>query len=254
MNIFILVPLILLNGVSLVSERIRVKLGLLVGRPPQGKALYTYVVLPKGESVDALETSLPHEVYPEMFTVNQNGVARFLKGPYLVKYIRKDSPSPQGGFIHQAVIQEVVKRVDFSNNNVYNALKEVDDQADYSEIESDRIDASWLANLSRSVGAGAQMPKRFLATQVVFNVEKDNELIPVIVNLAEAYLFLQDNAGLIKSIVILPKFKTAFIETADAIDYDDFRLDVVARLSQSVDAFYRDYYRSTTYTATAEEE
>jgi len=224
----------------------KIRTGLLVGRPPLGKASYEYIIIPKEEKdVDALVTTLPPSILKQMFVVNSTGVAGFLPGFYVVPYRRYDVPSVSGGWLHKAVIVEdggEFKPVIVDINDPVNSLSKIDEVL-YDEFTNPpEIGAKFLRQLARTTGAGTGAPKRFLATQVAVVVKDENRNLhqPVVVSLAECYLFLQENPSFIKGVAILSSYQLPII-IGSAVSFDIFKTEIVDRLEYNIRAFRADY-------------
>jgi len=211
--------------------------GILVVRPELGKSLVEYIVIPDREDIDAAMTTPPQQVLADAYTVNTSGVAKFLRRFYLVEAEWFAVPGPSG-VLHKARVRSVSAVIEPS----VEGLHELDDSVEYHEFsEPPEIDETFIIELSRVTGAGSTLPKRVLATSVVLDVE---DVGPVLVNLMEAWLWMEENPSRLRGIAVLPRYRYAVV-FADKVSKEEFMEDVVKRVARSVRAFSTVYRRAS---------
>ena len=235
------------------------KLGLLVGRPPFATASYEYLVIPTegSDDVDALTADLPQEVLRQRIVFNTRGALTFLPGLYRVRYRRVDVVSRSGGWLHRATELEPVdggyKPVIISPESPVESGKSVDSAAEYYEYEEPpAVDEALLRQLAKATGAGVKYPKRLLATQVATIVKRGEEKHSLVMSIAEAWLWLQDNPAVVRGVLLLPSYKFAVL-VAEPVDYEEFREEVLLQASASIKAFNHAYRMSVAFGGEEEE-
>ena len=218
------------------------------------KAIYEYIVIPKDrEDIDVLETSLTPEMMNERYIINTRGAIEFLKYLYKVEYQWKRTVSPNGP-IDRAYLTGAYEAVPVDIDNPEESLKKVDESVSYHRFEEPPlIDSDFLTNLSRTVGTGANLPKRFLATQLATVVEEDGKKVPLVINIVEAYLWMQENPAKLRGIAILPHYKLAVI-VADPMTKEELKSEILGRLNASLATFRNDYMRAGIVASGEEEE
>ena len=223
--------------------------GLFTARPSLGKSTVDFLIIPKTDQIDALMSS-PH---PDMdlFAINSRRVTKFLKHFYYVKYTYKVEPR-QTGVIYKASITETTKiPVNFENPE---KTFEGHTKAEwYPFEETPEVDEQFIMDLSRATGAGTALPKRLYGTAVAIPVKKEEETIPIILNIAEAFLYMQDNPDSIRGVLILPEYKYAVI-ILDEMSFDDLIDEILDNTTTSIRTFRTTINRTATLLAGAEEE
>lgn len=227
--------------------------GILVGRPTISKASYEYVIIPDRPDIDVLVTTLPTEIMGERYVINTRMITEFLRGIYLVDYqwYRKPvSNSASGGFIDKGVITKVHGRFDIDIDNPLESLKKIDSTAGYNEVHDVvSVDMNFIRGVVMSASAvTTDVPKRSLSTQVATRVKDDGT--PILLNIAEAYLYLRENPGLVRGVGVLRKYKLPIL-VIDEVSLNDLKEKIVYNMNAAILAFYNEY--SSPQSATSEE-
>lgn len=227
------------------------KTGILVGRMVLSRSGYEYLVIAPEDDVDAYTTTPPAGVLSDMITINRKGIAKFLPALYRVRFRFRIQPTPSGT-IYKAVVTGYEK-VPVTPATAEQDLKKVDEETEYHEFEEPpEINEEFLATLSKSSG-GSAFPKRFYSTMIVTELEQDGQKQPVILNMVEAFLWLQDNPGKLKGVALMKRYKLAVL-VADSVTRDELVDDIVERVSLSVQAFHNMYNRVPAVTGGEQEE
>lgn len=228
-------------------------LGLLVGKLSMSKSIYEYVVIPNRDDIDAMEATPPSAIMKERYVVNTRGVADFLKGLYLVEYKWRRSVT-QNGPLDKAYISNKYQFYPVDINNPLDSVRGIDPDASYHIFEEPPIiDSDFLTNLSRSVGTGANLPKRFLSSQMATVVEDGDKKIPLLINIIESYIWMQENPSKLRGVIIIPSYKIAVI-VADPITKEELKDEILSRINASLSAFRNDYMRAGILSTGEEEE
>lgn len=229
--------------------------GILIGRPTISKASYEYVIIPRDRTdIDVLVTTLPTEIMGERYIINTRMIAEFLKGIYVVDYqwYRKpvSNTAGLGGFIDKGVITKVHGRFEIDIDNPLESMRKIDDTAGYSEIHDVvSFDMNFVRGVVMSASAvTTDVPKRSLSAQVATRVKEDNT--PILLNIAEAYLYLRENPGMVRGVGVLRRYKLPIL-VIDEIPLESLREKIVYNMNASIIAFYNEYSSSQ---ATATEE
>lgn len=213
--------------------------GILVGRPGQGKHVYNWAVIPKNSQLDVLETELPTELYGDMYTVNSRRARKIMRSLTLVEYVRRDVPSVRAGYISYADVTGIKNKIPvtevLSNPEL---VKSIDSMTEVITFEEDvDVDEKFILDLTNTLGTGAKLSRRFYSTQVMFEVESEKGKIGLMMPFQEMFVFLQDNPGLIKQLIVMPTYHFGILTLSDPIDEEIFKSDVLDAVTQSLTAF-----------------
>ena len=221
--------------------------GILVGRPTLSKTVYEYLIIPRRDDVDTYTTTLPPDVMSEMYTVNTRGVVKLLKHMYLVEFRWRAFPTVAGGVLYKATVTSA-RRVEVDLQDPAGSLRQVDQDVEYHAFkEPPVIDEKFIASLSRSSGAGIGSPKRFHATAVVTQVRGEGSqggAVPLTLNIAEAFLWMQENPGRLRGVAFLKGYKYAVL-VADTITSEELVEDILNRQVMSLRAYDNAYNRAS---------
>lgn len=222
--------------------------GILVGRPTMSKAAYEYVVVPRDRlDIDVLVTTLPTEIMSDRYVINKRMVAELLKGIYVVEYqwYRKPVSNVAGtpGFIDKCIITKVDGRVEIDISNPLESLKKIDDTAGYNEVHDVvSFDMNFIRGVVMSASAvTTDVPKRSLSAQVATRVKEDGT--PILLNIAEAFLFLRENPSYVIGVGILRRYKLPVL-IVDEISLDLLKEKVIYNMNASISTFYSEYSAS----------
>ena len=215
--------------------------GLLVGRAPIGKASYEYVIIPPHDNVDTYITTPPSSILSkDVYVVNEKRVTKLLKYLYFTEFTWRLQFTQQGQ-IYRAFVKTYRP---IPVDGTLDALKEIDPSSEFYKFEkSPIIDEDFLISIARSTGAGVGLPKRFYSITIATRVIEGDKTVPIIVNFAEAFLWLQENPGKLLGTIILPTYKYAIL-LADSVEKDELVQDILDRVNLSVQAFRNMYFRA----------
>lgn len=234
-----------------VGGKVGIETGILTGRLPITKANYEYVIIPKRDDVDTYTTSLPAEIMSDTYVVNTRAIVRMLKYIYHVEFRWRLYHTPQGSMYKGFIINH--RKIELNHDNPAESLREIEPNIEYFPFEEPPIiNEDFLISLARSTGAGVGLPKRFHAIAIATHVDDNGNKTPVLLNLAEAFLWMQENPGKLKGVALLRSYKYAIL-FAEPITKQELMEDVLDRLNLSVQTFKNMYWRATS-TFESEEE
>lgn len=232
--------------------RTGVESGILTGRLTINKANFEYLIIPKRDDVDAFVTSPPDEIMADMYVINTKGMVKLLRHLYHVDFKWKLYFTPQGNMYKGFITS--FRRIKIDHGNIVESLKQIEPSVEYYPFEKPPlINEAFLISLARSTGAGVGLPKRFHSIAIATHVVDGEKREPVILNLAEAFLWMQENPGKLKGIALLRSYKYAII-LADDITKDELMDDILDRQNLSIQAFNNLYNRAAVPGASEEEE
>lgn len=204
--------------------------GLLIERITK-QGTYTYNIVPMSLAFDVFETSLPDSVAKERISVNLNA---FMTGLYEVEYKWQRIFTNVGSFIDKGIITNVVKKHTIDINQPTMEIGE------YKQITSPQVvDMEFIASITQLSATGAALAKRRLSTQVATCIQSDGKCNTVFINLPAIYNMLRAYPNRIKGI-ILTQYKVPII-VFNSITEEEFKEQVIGRITENVREFMEDY-------------
>ncbi|MEM1853294.1 MAG: hypothetical protein QXR56_06350 [Thermofilaceae archaeon] len=221
--------------------------GIVLGRPTLTKSSYEYVIVPEERTdIDVLVTVLPQELMEDRYVVNTRLVAEFFKRLYVVEYawyrkpVTNDPTTGGVGYIDRGIITKVVQAVEISIDNPLEGFSKIDPSATYVEFhETPVVGPEFLRYALISVGGVSvtATPKRVLSAPVITRVKEDK--VPLVLNLAETYLFLRQSPDLLKGIIKLGRFNLVAL-IVDEITRENVT-EIVYGITSSLSEFGKEY-------------
>ena len=225
------------------TPRTGIETGILAGRLTFSKANYEYLIIPKRDDVDAFVTTPPPEILSEAYVVNTRAMIKLLKHLYHVEFRWRIYYTEENNVLFKGFITSH-KKIELNHDNPIDSLKEIEPNIEYFPFEEPPIiNEDFLISLARSTGAGVGLPKRFHSIAIATHVDNGNKT-PILLNLAEAFLWMQENPGKLRGIALLKSYKYAIL-FAEPITKQELMEDVLDRLNLSVQTFKNTYMRST---------